>query len=58
MSRRLPVVLALASAILAILPGRAPAQSAEPFRLEKQARIVLLGNGLGSRMIHSGQFET
>jgi len=58
MSRRLPVVLALACAILAILPGRAPAQSVEPFRLEKQARIVLLGNGLGSRMIHFGHFET
>jgi putative heme-binding domain-containing protein len=58
MSRRLPVVLALAWAILAILPGRAPAQSVEPFRLEKQARVVLLGNGLGSRMIHFDHFET
>jgi putative heme-binding domain-containing protein len=58
MSRRLPIVLALAGAILAILPARAPAQGADPFKLDKQARVVLMGNGLGSRMIHFGHFET
>ncbi len=50
MTRWLPIVLALF--------GIAPARQAEPVRLEKQARIVLLGNGLGSRMIHFGHFET
>ncbi len=53
MSRRFPVVVALA---FAVLP--AWTQASDPFRIEKQARIVLMGNGLGSRMIHSGHFET
>ena len=30
---------------------------AAPFKLEKDSRIVLLGNGLGSRMMQSGRFE-
>ncbi|MFN3487272.1 MAG: SGNH/GDSL hydrolase family protein, partial [Planctomycetota bacterium] len=30
----------------------------EPLRLEKNARIVLLGGGAGARMIHFGHFET
>jgi len=58
MSGQLPVVLALVFATLTIPPGRAPAQAADPFRIDKQARVVLMGNGLGSRMIHFGHFET
>src|SRR5262245_27202739 len=53
MITRVPVVVALA-----LLAGWNPPQAAEPIKLEKQARIVLLGNGLGSRMIHFGHFET
>ena len=53
MSRRLPVLLSLA-----LLAAWAPPQSAEPLKIDKQARIVLLGNGLGSRMIHYGHFDT
>ena len=30
----------------------------EPIALEKGSRIVLMGNGLGSRMLHYGHFET
>ncbi|YCM46587.1 PVC-type heme-binding CxxCH protein [Verrucomicrobiaceae bacterium 227] len=32
--------------------------AAEPLQLEKDSRIVLLGNGLGSRMMQFGLFET
>ena len=53
MNRRIPVVVALA---LAFLP--AWTQASDPFKLEKQARIVLMGNGLGSRMTYFGHFET
>jgi putative heme-binding domain-containing protein len=55
MSRRIPVVVAL---VLAFLPGWTPQQAPDPIRIDKQARIVLIGNGLGSRMIHFGHFET
>jgi len=51
MMLRLSILLGLA------LPA-APAQSPEPFRLEPGARVVLLGNGLGSRMLHFGHFDT
>src|SRR6185503_7820917 len=53
MKTRALVVVALT---LALLP--AWAQSADPIPIGKQSRIVLLGNGLGSRMIHSGHFDT
>jgi putative heme-binding domain-containing protein len=55
MSNRFPVVVAL---VLAFLPGWTPQQASDPIRIDKQARIVLMGNGLGSRMIHFGHFET
>jgi putative heme-binding domain-containing protein len=45
-------------AALAFFAGIAPAQSSDPVKLEKQAHVVLMGNGLGSRMIHFGHFET
>jgi mono/diheme cytochrome c family protein/glucose/arabinose dehydrogenase len=32
--------------------------SAAPLKLEKDSRIVLIGNGLGSRMMQFGDFET
>src|SRR5262249_15006653 len=54
MNTRVPVVVAL---ILAFLPGWTQS-AADPIPLGKQAHIVLLGNGLGSRMIHYGQFDT
>jgi putative heme-binding domain-containing protein len=54
MSRRVPLSVVLA---LAFLPGWAPPQ-VDPIKLDKQARIALIGNGLGSRMIHFGHFET
>jgi putative heme-binding domain-containing protein len=54
MSRPVPAFVLL---VLTLLPGWTPPQ-AEPIKLDKQARIVLLGNGLGSRMIHFGHFDT
>jgi len=49
-----------ASVLLALLllAPRAEAQQSEPLHLEAEARIVLLGGGLGSRMQHYGHFET
>src|SRR5688572_656243 len=55
MSKRIPILVAL---VLAAVPGRTPAQAADPFRLDPQARIALIGGGLGSRMIHFGHFDT
>ena len=54
MIKRLPILVLLGLSAPLVLP----AQSAEPFRLEPQARVVLMGNGLGSRMLHFGHFET
>src|SRR5438105_10436107 len=56
MNRRVPVVIV--ALVLAFLPGWMPNQSSDPLRLDKQARIALLGNGLGSRMIHFGHLDT
>ncbi|MFT5286523.1 MAG: putative heme-binding domain-containing protein [Planctomycetota bacterium] len=56
--------LSTAFAVLALsLPSTAnqPAESGnepEPIELSKGARIVLIGNGLGSRMLHFGHFES
>jgi putative heme-binding domain-containing protein len=55
MSNRFLIAIALG---LAFLPGWTPGQAVEPFTLEKDARVVLMGNGLGSRMTHFGHFET
>src|SRR6185436_3645725 len=55
---RFPVLVAATWALLSSMPERTPAQASDPLRLEKQSRIVLLGNGLGSRMIHFGHFDT
>lgn len=35
-----------------------PAQAVQSIELEEGARVVLLGNGLGSRMLHYGHFES
>ena len=53
MSRRVSVVVALA-----LLAAWTPPKDVDPFKIEKGARIVLMGNGLGSRMVHFGHFET
>ena len=56
MSRRFPVVvLAL---VLTALPGWTPGRDGDSIKLDKDARIAMIGNGLGSRMIHFGHFET
>ena len=41
-----------------LLLAAAPLLAQEPIPLEPGARIVLMGNGLGSRMLHYGHFET
>jgi putative heme-binding domain-containing protein len=51
---RLTALAVLAS--LALRPQGPPEPG--PIRLEKEARIVLLGGGPGARMIHFGHFET
>lgn len=55
MSARVSVVIALG---LALLAGWAPDPAPEVFTLGKDEHVVLLGNGLGSRMVHFGHFET
>ncbi len=52
MISRLSLLVALA------MPALLQAQASDPIRLEKGSRIVLMGNGLGSRMIHFDHFET
>ncbi|MBV8881045.1 MAG: c-type cytochrome [Planctomycetaceae bacterium] len=55
MSIRLSFAAAL---VLACTAGWAPEQAAEPFKLEKDAHVVLLGNGMASREAAFGYFET
>jgi mono/diheme cytochrome c family protein/glucose/arabinose dehydrogenase/lysophospholipase L1-like esterase len=45
-----------AFALLGIVPINAGA--AEPIQLEPESNLVLIGNGLGSRMLQFGHFET
>ena len=49
---------AFAAVLLALLPGTAPAQSNDPIKLEKDAHVVLLGNGMASREANFGHLET
>jgi len=58
MTKRLPLALAAACLALTLGPRRAPAQAADPIKLEKDAHVVLMGAGLGSRMTSFGHFET
>src|SRR3954468_13138984 len=55
MSNRFLIAIALG---LAFLPGWMPGQAVEPFKLEKDARVVLMGNGMASREVNFGHFET
>ncbi len=48
----------LALAVLAALAAPAGAQDVAPLKLEKGGRVVLMGNGLASRMVHFDHFET
>jgi putative heme-binding domain-containing protein len=50
----------MAKWILALLALASPVQQAapEPLKLDKGAHVVLMGNGLGSRMVHFEHFET
>ncbi|HYF01245.1 MAG TPA: SGNH/GDSL hydrolase family protein, partial [Planctomycetota bacterium] len=50
------LVLLVAAAGLSASAGAV--QDPGPIPLQKGARIVLMGNGLGSRMVHFGHFET
>jgi len=50
--------LSVISSCLALLTSGITSATAEPFQLKKDSRIVLLGNGLGSRMMQFGTFET
>jgi len=58
MKNRFLAAVVVVGAALTAGPLPAPAQAADPFKLEKDAHIVLLGNGLGSRMTSFGHFET
>ncbi len=44
-------------ACIAIASQALPQAQAQPIKLEKGARVVLIGSGLGSRMMHFGYFE-
>ena len=55
MIRRSAILVALAVMYVA---GPSVAQEPGQFGVKKKARIVLVGNGLGSRMLHFGHFET
>jgi mono/diheme cytochrome c family protein/glucose/arabinose dehydrogenase len=49
----------LLSVWLVIGPGTATdTEAVEPLSLERDSRVVLIGNGLGSRMMRYGHFET
>jgi glucose/arabinose dehydrogenase/mono/diheme cytochrome c family protein len=51
--------IAVTATLLALCFGQpAFAQDADHAKIKPGARIVLLGNGLGSRMLHYGYFET
>ena len=50
-------MIKVAVAVLA-MAGIASAQESTTIPLEKKSRVVLVGNGLGSRMLHFGHFET
>jgi len=58
MKNRFLAAIVVVGTALTVGPLRAPAQAADPFKLEKDAHVVLLGNGLGSRMTPFGHFET
>jgi putative heme-binding domain-containing protein len=58
MNTRFVAALAAAFAALLIGPVSAGPQAADPIKLEKDARIVLLGNGMASREANYGRFET
>ena len=47
----IPIFLAVIALLMPLLP-------AAEIKLEKNSRVVLLGGGLGSRMLHYGHFET
>lgn len=49
---------ALALSTLALFAGRSEGGDPEPAPPASGQRIVLMGNGLGSRMLHFGHFET
>ncbi len=53
----LPMLTSILPALLLALPVPPPVADA-PIRLEEDYRVVLLGGGLGSRMLHFGHFET
>src|SRR6185436_15594512 len=53
MNRRVPIVVALS-----LLAGWTAPPPVDPIKIDKGAHIALLGNGLGSRMVHFGHFET
>ena len=46
------------SLLMAVIPLLLPMAHAAELELQKDARVVLLGNGLGSRMLRFGHFET
>ncbi len=48
----------LISIFLAVIALLMPLLPAAEIKLEKDSRVVLLGGGLGSRMLHYGHFET
>ncbi len=47
-----------ALSLIALSSSLAAARGSETIDLEPGARVVLMGNGLGSRMVHYGHFET
>ena len=57
--KALTAPLALTVALLAVsIPFTPTCTAAGKLQLDPNSRIVLLGNGLGSRMMHFGHFET
>lgn len=56
-STPLPIHLLIA-ATFSLIAGERGAFASEPLSIDKESRIVLLGNGLGSRMMEYGYFET
>jgi putative heme-binding domain-containing protein len=58
MNTRFVAALAVVCAALTAGPLQAGPQAADPIKLDKDARVVLLGNGMASREANYGRFET
>jgi mono/diheme cytochrome c family protein/glucose/arabinose dehydrogenase len=58
MNKRLPFLVSICLFFAAFAVEHASAAAPEKLDIGPKSRVVLMGNGLGSRMLHFGHFET